>query len=220
MDLLQLDSKALSDFQHILVSSTLMESGAISLQTREWGYIFPLYLYPETNGQQTIDGKQKRTPNLNKEIVEEIEGKLGLTFTNEKESTKGTFAPIDLLDYIYAVLHSPTYRGEVQGVLENRFSQGALPKKCQHVLATNKAWVVSYGRYTYWKALKLSSTSPPTLKTETTPLANLDMRMVKSGSMMSNTLAKCRRLSGSFTLAGYQPAQKWLKGPERANIKF
>src|SRR5690606_11308928 len=78
---------------------------------------FPLYLYPETNAQQTIEQSdtssssvQGRKPNLNPEIVNQIAKNLGLTFTNEKEISKDTFAPIDILDYIYAVLHSPTYR--------------------------------------------------------------------------------------------------------------
>ena len=43
-------------------------------------YHFPLYLYPENNAQQTLDGNQERTPNLNKEIVNKIAQAIGLTF--------------------------------------------------------------------------------------------------------------------------------------------
>ena len=32
------------DFQHALATNMIIESGAISLQTKEWGYLFPLYL--------------------------------------------------------------------------------------------------------------------------------------------------------------------------------
>ncbi|KOR27376.1 hypothetical protein TI05_19150, partial [Achromatium sp. WMS3] len=63
----------------------------------------------------------ERTPNLNAEIVKQIADKLSLTFTNEKEATKNTFAPIDILDYIYAVLHSPTYRQKYQEFLKIDF---------------------------------------------------------------------------------------------------
>ncbi len=70
---------------------------------------FPLYLYPETNGQQSF-GTNKRTPNLNTEIVKQIAGKIDLTFTHEKEETESTFAPLDIFDYIYAILHSPSFR--------------------------------------------------------------------------------------------------------------
>ncbi len=47
---------------------------------------FPLYSYPEINGQQTIEPSEGRKPNLNAEIVKRIEENLGLTFTNEKTS--------------------------------------------------------------------------------------------------------------------------------------
>ena len=49
-------------------------------------YIFPLYLYPETNAQQTINQTKERTPNLNMEIVKEIGERLGMAFANEKTS--------------------------------------------------------------------------------------------------------------------------------------
>ena len=47
----------------------------------------PLYIHPEISVQQTIGQTGERTPNLNTEIVKQIAEKLGLTFTNEKETT-------------------------------------------------------------------------------------------------------------------------------------
>ena len=54
--------------------------------------LFPLYLYPEINAQQSLEQNTERTPNLNLEIVDQIGKNLNLTFTNEKETTEGTFA--------------------------------------------------------------------------------------------------------------------------------
>src|SRR5690606_28056368 len=88
---------------------------------RGGGYVFPLYLYPINKGQQTIEQNAGRKPNLNMEIVRQVEDNLGLTFTNEKETTENTFAPIDILDYIYAVLHSPTYREKYKEFLKIDF---------------------------------------------------------------------------------------------------
>ena len=68
-----------------------------------------LYLYPDPK-QQTLDKKQTRKPNLDPAIVQTIAVALDLRFTPEKEADPKTFAPIDLLDYIYAILHSPAYR--------------------------------------------------------------------------------------------------------------
>jgi predicted helicase len=111
--LLACRQQRVSYFQHTFISKFISERCSVSLQTGEVNYVFPLYLYPEISTQQTIDGKQEREPNLNKEIVKLIADKLGLTFTNEKEKTKDTFAPIDIFDFIYAVLHSPIYREKV-----------------------------------------------------------------------------------------------------------
>ena len=101
------------NFQHIFLSNNIQESCLISLQTREGGYTFPLYLYPENesddlqksipnpdSGQNTTpscghpssggdleSGHLERIPNLNMEIVNQIAEKLGLTFTPEKDPT-------------------------------------------------------------------------------------------------------------------------------------
>ncbi|MEY2829315.1 MAG: hypothetical protein RIQ33_1173, partial [Bacteroidota bacterium] len=103
--------------------------------------VFRLYIYPETNGQQTISQTKKRTPNLDAAIVKTIADKLGLQFTNEKETTKNTFAPIDLLDYIYAVLHSPSYREKYKEFLKIDFPRVPYPKD----------------KETFWKLIKLGS---------------------------------------------------------------
>ncbi|WP_165698006.1 type ISP restriction/modification enzyme [Flavobacterium nackdongense] len=104
---------------------------------------FPLYLYPETTSQQNLLETNTRTPNLNPEIVKQIAAGLGLTFTNEKTTpilnsppSEGCpqdgvvhkeFAPIDLLDYIYAVLHSPTYRSTYKEFLKIDFPRVPYP---------------------------------------------------------------------------------------------
>jgi hypothetical protein len=71
---------------------------------------------------------QGRTPNLNTEIIKQIADNLSLNFTKEKETTKDTFAPIDILDYIYAVLHSPTYRDKYKEFLKIDFPRVPYPQ--------------------------------------------------------------------------------------------
>ncbi len=90
--------------------------------------VFPLYLYQESERQHSIDKPNDRQPNLNTEIVQTIKESLNLTFTNEKESTPSTFAPIDILDYIYAVLYNPTYREKYKEFLKIDFPRVPYPK--------------------------------------------------------------------------------------------
>src|SRR5690606_33770190 len=89
---------------------------------------FPLYIYPDKKNKDLFADGQERTPNLKAEIVNQIAENLGLTFTNEKENTQNTFAPIDILDYIYAVLHSPTYREKYKEFLKIDFPRVPYPK--------------------------------------------------------------------------------------------
>ena len=172
--------------------------------------IAPLYLYPDNKGQQTIDQSEERTPNLNTEIVNEIAEKVGLTFTNEKETTKDTFSPIDILDYIYAVLHSPTYRDKYKEFLKIDFPRIPYPKD----------------QDTFWKLVKLGGEirqihlleSPivdkPISKYPETGTNVVGKPKYENGKVMINEtqyFEDVPEVAWNFYIGGYQPAQKWLK---------
>lgn len=127
-----------STFSSIFISKSLVDKNLYGFQTS----LFPLYLYSQTNGQNDLYDQDLRIPNLNPEILNQIAKGLGLTFTPEKETEgevcfaksqevrpefKQTFAPIDLLDYIYAVLHSPSYREKYKEFLKIDFPRVPYP---------------------------------------------------------------------------------------------
>ncbi|MEK9530633.1 MAG: type ISP restriction/modification enzyme, partial [Flavobacteriaceae bacterium] len=203
--------------------------------------IFPLFLYPETKPltssgqatQQTIEQPAERKPNLNPEIVQEIAEKLGLTFTNEKDTTTGSvsekkkaersrsFAPIDVLDYIYAVLQSPTYREKYKEFLKIDFPRVPYPKD----------------NNTFWQLVKLGGElrqihlleSPAVNQFITTyPIdgSNTITRKLTKTNIgyepKNDTTGKVwindeqffynvPKIAWEFYIGGYQPAQKWLK---------
>jgi predicted helicase len=187
---------------------------------------FPLYLYPETNAQQTIDQShtstssvQGRTPNLNTEIVKQIAYKLGLKFTSEKETTKDTFAPIDILDYIYAVLHSPTYREKYKEFLKIDFPRVPYPKDAT----------------TFWQLVKLGGEirkihlleSPTVEKYITQYPIDGDNVVTKTkyqeGKVYINDTQyfdNVPEVAWNFYIGGYQPAQKWLKDRKERKLEF
>jgi predicted helicase len=72
-------------FHHIFLTDTISDQCFISNKTKEGCQVFPLYLYPEKTGLQTINQTSARTPNLNLEIINQIASSLSLSFTNEKE---------------------------------------------------------------------------------------------------------------------------------------
>jgi predicted helicase len=122
-------------FQHTWITEHPIDGNTISLQTREYNYIFPLYLYPERGDTETGAGSQLfdktqwptgdngRVPNLKPAVVEGLAKDLGLQFLPDGRGnpTDGTFGPEDLLAYIYGVLYSPTYRERCADFLKSDF---------------------------------------------------------------------------------------------------
>lgn len=181
--------------------------------------VFPLYVYLESNAQQTIEQTPKRIPNLGKEIIQVFAEKLGLTFTNEKEITKDTFAPIDILDYIYAVLHSPTYREKYKEFLKIDFPRVPYPKNIE----------------TFWQLVKLGEEIRQIHLLESPAVEKYITKYPIDGN---NVVAKSIYENGKvyindtqyfdnipqgawdFYIGGYQPAQKWLKDRKGRNLEF
>lgn len=234
------------EFHHIFISKIICDSN-ITSSARLFGAgkLFPLYLYPETNGQQAIGQTAERTPNLNTEIVKQIAEKLGLTFTNEKvlrqaqDDSPTTFAPIDILDYIYAVLHSPTYREKYKEFLKIDFPRVPYPKD----------------KDTFWQLVKLGGEirqihllESPTVEKYITQYPidgdnvvgkihfektnehsgrvyiNYDKHKAPSPSGRAGEglqyFDNVPQIAWDFYIGGYQPAQKWLKDRKERKLEF
>jgi predicted helicase len=198
------------EYSHIFVTNKIVDDSFVSNKSRERGYVFPLYLYPDNPEQQIIIQTAERIPNLNTEIIKQIAEKLGLTFTNEKETTENTFAPIDILDYIYAVLHSLTYREKYKEFLKIDFPRVPYPKD----------------QNTFWQLIKLGEEirqihlleSPTVEKYITQYPMDGDNIVTKpkyqDGKVYINNTQYFNfvpEIAWNFYIGGYQPAQKWLK---------
>ncbi|MEA1784890.1 type ISP restriction/modification enzyme [Arenibacter sp. GZD96] len=207
------------NYVHAFIANKVIESSYVSNRTSEITSTFPLYIYPETNGQQTIEQSNERKPNLKAEIVHQIAEKLGLTFTNEKETTENTFAPIDILDYIYAVLHSPTYREKYKEFLKIDFPRVPYPKD----------------KNTFRKLVKLGGEMRQIHLLESTKVEQYITQYPMDGD---NEVGKPKYQDGKvyindtqyfdnvpqiaweFYIGGYQPAQKWLKDRKDRKLQF
>ncbi|MBU3955062.1 N-6 DNA methylase, partial [bacterium] len=95
-------------WRHILATNNITDDCYVSNKTKERGYIFPLYLYPDEKQKET---ELKRQPNIKPEFIKEVSEKLKLEFISDGQGDlKKTFGPEDIFYYIYAVFHSPEYR--------------------------------------------------------------------------------------------------------------
>ncbi|MCB0815833.1 MAG: DNA methyltransferase, partial [Flavobacteriales bacterium] len=87
--------------------------------------LFPLYLYPE-NTNQSAAIEQLVQPNLDTELVEPFAQNIGLTYRFDPKAlwvhgAGKDLTPLDVLDYCYAVLHSPAYREKYKEFLKSDF---------------------------------------------------------------------------------------------------
>ena len=177
------------DYQHIFVTKRPMDICGLSSQTKETGYIAPLYVFNE-------DGT--KVPNLKQEIVEQI------------EKTTGKTEPEEILDYIYAVLHSPTYREKYKEFLKIDFPRVPYPKD----------------KGTFNKLVKLGTElrlihllESPKVNQFITSFPNDGSYIVEklkynNGNVIINDeqyFGNVPQTAWEFYIGGYQPAQKWLK---------
>lgn len=177
---------------------------------RGGGMSFPLYLYPDKDGQQTIE-TAIRKPNFKPYILTQIADRLSLSFTSEKQDdSKNYFSPIDILDYIYAILHCPSYRIRYKEFLKNNFPRIPYPKDV----------------ITFWHFVELGAKlrqihlfEDPIIEHFITqyPVDGnnvVEKLLFKNGDVYINYkqyFSNVPKLAWDFYIGGYQPAQKWLK---------
>ena len=209
-----------SDWRNVFISKYVGDFNVTgNAGTNGSGYYFPLYLYNETSSQQSFLENKSRIPNLDIEILTKISNSIGLLFTFEKEETPETFAPIDLLDYIYAVLHSPTYRETYNEFLKIDFPSVPYP--------TDKE--------TFWSLVKLGSElrkihllESPVVESYITGYPEDGDNIVtkptyKNGNVYINDtqyFSNVPDISWNFFIGGYQPAQKWLKDRKDRELSY
>jgi len=225
--------KSGDNYNHVFTSNKIIESSYVSNRTSEITSTFPLYLYPDNNSQQSAFESAERVPNLNMEIVNEIAKSLGLQFVTEKtegnvcmannsevrNDFRTTFAPIDILDYIYAVLHSPKYREKYKEFLKIDFPRVPYPKD----------------QKTFFDLVELGSQlreihlleSPVVTKYITQYPEDGDnvvtKPIYKDGKVFINEtqyFVYVPEVAWNFYIGGYQPAQKWLKDRKGRELSY
>lgn len=179
------------DFQHIFITDSVVERCAVSLQTGEVSYVFPLYIHNN-------DGSQ--FSNLKKEIIDDIEKIVGKT------------TPENILDYIYAVLYSPTYREKYKEFLKIDFPRVPYPESKEKFES-----LVSFGKELRGLHLLESSKLNNFITTYSEAgddIVGRKFPVYKDEKVYINDIqyfGNVPLIAWNFYIGGYQPAQKWLK---------
>ncbi len=193
------------EFNHVMAVNQIMDIHIIGGQS----YVAPLYLY-ENDSEQKSFFTQNRKPNLNMDIVKSLETTLGLSFTPEKENTEGTFAPIDILDYIYGVLHSNKYRTKYKEFLKIDFPRIPYPASADYFFK-----IAKLGK----ELREIHLMEAPEVKEYITSYGVSSDNEVIKPEYKDNKVYINRtqyfdnvpEVAWNFYIGGYQPAQKWLK---------
>lgn len=195
-------------YQHVLISEGIIESGYVSNKTAEITSVFPLYLYPEDGSFDT-----ERRPNLDATIWAQINAAIG----------KPT-SPEDIFDYIYGVLHSPSYRTKYKEFLKVDFPRIPYPASAEEF----EHFRLHGNRLRELHLMHAVPESPVTFPYPGTmqvdSLAwewNIDDGY--SGNIYIND-TQCFEgvptAAFEMYIGGYQPAQKWLKDRKGRTLTF
>lgn len=176
------------DPNHFFISKYITETKLGESSTQSC--VFPLYFYsPDGSKQANLD------PSLWRAI---------------DEAVGGATTPEDVLDYVYAYLHAPSYRQQYSEFLKTDFPRVPFP-------ASGKifAKLVSLGQRL--RALHLMtdpvldsyiSTYPVVGDDMVTTVKYLDERVYINDTQY---FGQVPAVAWNFFIGGYQPAQKWLK---------
>ncbi|HAP14967.1 MAG TPA: DNA methyltransferase, partial [Lactococcus sp.] len=164
-------------------------------------YLFPLYLYTDEFG------KQSRRPNFKSGLVEKIEASLGLALS-ETEG-EGSFTPLQLMDYIYAVLHSVDYVSKYKEFIKIEFPR--VPYPVNHEKFFELSGLGS--------ELRLAHCLVNAQEDGTIVFGGSTPALIEKVSWKNNvvSISKSASFSGvdkalwESYIGGYQPMQKWLK---------
>lgn len=181
------------DFHHVFLSD-IPTNCNLTGTAKKFGSapIFPLYIYTENMG------KEERIPNLNPQIVKQIEKGLG----QEVE-------PQDLFDYIYAVLHSPSYRERYKEFLKIDFPRIPYPTDWDKFRD-----LAEKGAELRKLHLMEGLPKPPGISYPVAGSHQVDCYRWQDNRVYINSdqyFEGVPESAWNFFIGGYQPAQKWLK---------
>ncbi len=223
-----------SDWKYVFCTNTIGDHNLIASAGKLGaGDLFPLYLYP-TEGEEKLG--ETRKPNLDESIWRKIDACLDSS-TPFPSASSGNYAqndnshittPEQIFDYIYGVLHTPSYREKYGEFLKIDFPRIPYPENKEEFER-----IVSIGNKL--RKLHLMEEIPPQATSFNIEGDNTvsEIRFEKeipdqvgddiSGKVYINKtqyFANVPELAWNFYIGGYQPAQKWLKDRKNRTLTY
>ena len=201
----------------VLVTSGVTDKTLLS--SKDNTNVFPLYLYKENMG------KEERIVNFNKDLYERIAK--GLNYLPSYDDNilidptseyNGVLYPQDLFDYIYAVLHSPSYRERYKEFLKIDFPRIPYPTDWEKFRD-----LVEKGEELRQLHLMEDLPSKTGITFPMTGSGQVDCYRWQDNKVYINSdqyFEGVPESAWNFYIGGYQPAQKWLKDRKSMTLSF
>lgn len=233
-----------NEYTHFAVSQSIVDNRTF-YSNRGYSRFAPLYIYPtEQEIAQGLYEPNERQPNLALEVIQIFEQQLELRFLeNGRGNLISTFGPEDVLHYIYAIFHSPTYRERYDQFLRADFPRVPIPGNvsifrtlvglgCRlteiHLMnstpenaspvgfpITGDNTVESAHPKYYAPDEKPPGESEP-LETGRLYISKSNRRSGKRGQYFDGISPEV----WEFRIGGYQPMEKWLKDRKGRTLSF
>ncbi|MCK0099843.1 hypothetical protein MWU38_10660 [Qipengyuania sp. S6317L1] len=207
------------DFAHVWVTDKVSEAIFLSGTTASNAMNLPLYTYPPKDGLDDV-----RRLNLQDSIYADLVHKAGLSGADGDE--------IKIFDYIYAILHCPTYRQRFAQALTidfpfipyppNHAGFERLRKQGETLRRLHLMEDAAIGDTPY----RFDGEAPEGQENEVDK-PRFELQPDGSGRVYINGkgdkgqyFADVPPVSWDFPIGGYQPAQKWLKDRKGRQLSF
>ncbi|GIK49583.1 MAG: hypothetical protein BroJett013_22800 [Alphaproteobacteria bacterium] len=201
----------MEEFAGVTSLATDTLAGHKSFNAYNINYVFPLYLYPQREGDM-FEGAE-RASNLKPELMQVFAEQCGLRFCNGVVDPDTEFGPVDVFDYIYAVLHSTSYLDTFAEFLRINFPRIPYPRGGEQFRRI--AALGSEMRAVHF--LRHPNVQLVTTRFPVPGRAVVQRPRFSEGRVLINETQYFDGVSESawsFPVGGFQPAQKWLKDRE------
>ena len=231
-------NKSSQEYSYIFLTDKIFESSFLSNKTGEITYTSPLYLYPEIGQAGNLFGDNtpslratplekgnfegRPVPNFDANLIGSIELSLSMRLDWGAGLGQGgqgeVFTPTDLLDYIYASLHSPSYRERFKEFLKIDF-----PRVSFEVSRVRFWELVGFGaklrQLHLMENIGISQAVgyPISGNNIVEKLRYEDKRVWINATQYFDGVSQ---IAWDFYIGGYQPAQKWLKDRKGRELEF
>jgi len=184
-------------------------------------YLFPLYIYENPKKSPIFSRKQEngmfpltiRHPNFSSEFLKDLSEKLGNIFVQDSTTDRSnSIGPEDVFHYIYAILHSSTYRSRYSQFLKTDFPR--IPLTRSQTLFKDLC-----GLGARLCSLHLMESVPEPVTRYPVVGTNLvtQIRFMESETNSRVWINETQYFEGiplevwNFHIGGYQVLEKWLK---------